>query len=236
MTKQGKRVRISGKGQPDQRIVGRSSARGYSGVGFGFPRFRAGSSAFRSGVVIERFSEKSQESTAPAQRPAFALWIATAGGVGYAPLAPGTAGAAVGVAVFLALRPLSPALLGLTLLALFALGVWAADAAGAYFGEEDDGRIVVDEVAGQFLSLTPLCWVSSAFSSFGSGLLWVVTGFVLFRVLDIRKPGPVRWAERRGRGGFGVMLDDMVAGALAAAGLWLLLRLFSAGIAAEFVG
>jgi len=102
------------------------------------------------------------------------------------------------------------------------LGVWAADATERIYGKKDDGRIVIDEVAGQLLTLAPaLAWARE--DAFFPAL---VTGFVLFRLFDITKPGPVRWAERGLPGGLGVMADDVVAGVLAAAllaaGLWAL--------------
>jgi phosphatidylglycerophosphatase A len=107
----------------------------------------------------------------------------------------------------------TPALLALTWGALLALGIWAADQAEGAFGRADDGRIVVDEVAGQLLALAPLLAAPPAARTSFSAL---VTGFVAFRLFDIWKPGPVRWAERRFSGGTGVMADDVVAGALAA--------------------
>jgi phosphatidylglycerophosphatase A len=100
-------------------------------------------------------------------------------------------------------------LFALSWLALLALGVWAADRAERIYGE-DDGRIVIDEVLGQLLTLAPLLWWG------GASLAGLVTGFVTFRVLDIWKPGPVAWAERRFEGGAGVVADDVVAGALGA--------------------
>jgi phosphatidylglycerophosphatase A len=163
------------------------------------------------------------------------IGIATVGGVGFLPGAPGSFGAALAVLIFVLFSPWHPALLGLSWVALLALGVWAADGAEAAFGREDDGRIVIDEVVGQLLALAPLAalvhgcggWPISA-AAFGG---WLVTGFVLFRCFDIAKPGPVRWAERRFRGGVGVMMDDVVAGALAAAGLAaLLLAAHAAGL------
>ena len=125
-------------------------------------------------------------------------------------MAPGTAGAAVGVALGLVLLGLGPWLHALATLALLSLGIRAADAAERWYGGKDDGRIVVDEVVGQLVALFPLALP-------GLGAPWpaVVTGFVAFRVFDVWKPGPVRRAERLG-GGAGVMLDDVVAGALAA--------------------
>ena len=140
--------------------------------------------------------------------------LATAGGVGYAPIAPGTFGSALGVALFVPLSGLHPLLFALTTATLLALGTWAADRAEVFFGKKDDGRIVIDEVVGQLLTLSPLLF----FTNPGGGHLLALlgTGFLLFRLFDIWKPGPVSWAERRFAGGAGVMLDDVVAGALAA--------------------
>ena len=90
------------------------------------------------------------------------------------------------------------------------VGTWASDQAGRFYGVEDDGRIVIDEVVGQLIALAPL-----ALPGVGWSWLAVVTGFVAFRVFDVWKPGPVRRAERLA-GGAGVMLDDVVAGAFAA--------------------
>ena len=105
--------------------------------------------------------------------------------------------------------PVGSGLFALSWLALLALGVWAADRAERIYGE-DDGRIVIDEVLGQLLTLAPLLVWGPA------SLLGLVTGFVTFRVLDVWKPGPVGWAERHFEGGAGVVADDVVAGALGA--------------------
>jgi phosphatidylglycerophosphatase A len=138
--------------------------------------------------------------------------IATGLGAGFAPFAPGTFGAALALPIFVLASPW-PALLALTWGALLALGIWAADQAEAAFGRADDGRIVIDEVVGQLLALAPLLALpASPRTNFPA----LVTGFVAFRLFDVWKPGPVRWAERRFSGGMGVMLDDVVAGALAA--------------------
>jgi len=138
------------------------------------------------------------------------LCVATAAGAGLAPVAPGTAGAAVGVVLCIPLVGLGPWLYALAALGLLSLGVRAADAAERWYDGKDDGRIVIDEVVGQLIALAPLALP-------GIGWSWpaVVTGFVAFRVFDVWKPGPVRRAERLA-GGAGVMLDDVVAGAFAA--------------------
>jgi phosphatidylglycerophosphatase A len=111
--------------------------------------------------------------------------------------------------IFVLFSPVGPALFLLSWAALLALGVWAADRAEQVYGE-DDGRIVIDEVLGQLLTLAPFLFLG------GASVAGLVTGFVTFRLLDIWKPGPVGWAERHFEGGLGVVADDVVAGALAA--------------------
>jgi phosphatidylglycerophosphatase A len=141
-----------------------------------------------------------------------AIVLATGLGAGYGPIAPGTWGSAVGVALALPLAAGGAALYAAALPLLLAAGIWAADEAERRFGSEDDGRIVIDEVVGQLIALTPLLGDPAALRS----PFWLVTAFVTFRVFDVWKPGPARWAERRFSGGTGVMLDDVVAGGFAA--------------------
>ncbi|MDJ0867121.1 MAG: phosphatidylglycerophosphatase A [Myxococcota bacterium] len=141
-----------------------------------------------------------------------ALAVASGGGSGYLPVAPGTWGSAVGALLFWPLAALPVWLYALTTAAITALGIWAADEAERLYARKDDGRIVIDEIAGQLVTLSPLLLLGKSHA-----WPWVVTGFVAFRVFDIWKPGPVRAAERGFRGGAGVVLDDVVAGVLAAA-------------------
>jgi phosphatidylglycerophosphatase A len=136
-----------------------------------------------------------------------ALAIATVGGAGYAPLAPGTVGSAL-AALGLWLAPPSRAGRAVFLVAVAALGVWAAGRAERALGRTDPGAIVVDEVAGMTLAVL-------LFPPTGSV---VVSGFVLFRVFDIWKPFPADRAQRL-PGGLGVMADDLVAGLYALAAL-----------------
>jgi phosphatidylglycerophosphatase A len=142
-----------------------------------------------------------------------AIALATGLGVGFAPFAPGTFGSALAIPIFVLL---SQSFAGLVLAwgVLVASGIWAAGEAERAFGHGDDGRIVIDEVAGQLLALAPLFALPR---DARTNLFAVVTAFVAFRLFDIAKPGPVRMAERRFSGGLGVMADDLVAGALAAA-------------------
>jgi phosphatidylglycerophosphatase A len=143
--------------------------------------------------------------------PRAAIFLATGAGAGYGPVAPGTWGSAVGVVLYLPLSAAGPAGYAVACLGLLAAGIWAAEQAERAFGK-DDGRIVIDEVVGQLLTLSPLLADPDRLRS----PFWLVTGFVAFRLFDVWKPGPARWAERRFSGGLGVMLDDVVAAALAA--------------------
>lgn len=122
-------------------------------------------------------------------------------------------GSAAGVLLFLATHGLGLVVHLALGVGMTALGIWASGASEVVFGRSDDGRIVIDEVVGQWIALTPLLALSRSGAPF---LLAVVTAFVAFRVFDIWKPGPVRWAERRFSAGVGVMADDCIAGVLAA--------------------
>ena len=133
-----------------------------------------------------------------------ARFIAAGFGSGYAPVAAGTAGSIAAVLIGWALLLWSPwALLAAAVLATFG-GWWAVAAARI---EGDPGWVVIDEFAGQFIALLGVAAATPA---------WVLAAFVLFRVFDITKLGPVGWAERR-HGALGVMADDVVAGVIAAA-------------------
>ena len=180
-------------------------------IGFPPPGRPELSSAVPSGALIE-----TQRERRPAQPRTFvAIALATGLGAGFAPFAPGTFGALLAIPIFVLL---SHSFWGLTLAlgALMAAGIWAASEAERFFGREDDGRIVIDEVVGQLLALTPLFALPLESRT---NVFAVVTAFVAFRGFDIAKPGPVRWAERRFEGGLGVMADDGVAGVLAAVGV-----------------
>ncbi len=136
--------------------------------------------------------------------------VATLGGIGLVRPAPGTW--ASGLLLPLAwLGPL-PCLALAAVLA--AAGFWAVGRLVREGSERDPGWVVVDEGAGQLLVLATV--------PAGAPWLWVVLAFLLFRIFDILKLGPVGWADRR-KGTFWVMLDDMLAGAMAA-GAMLALR------------
>lgn len=145
-------------------------------------------------------------------------WIASGLGSGFAPFAPGTAGSAAALLPWLLLRELPAAWYLASILAAFALGVWAAHVVVRRLGIEDPGVIVWDEFVGQWIALVPLlAWPAT--------WPWVLAAFLLFRIFDVVKPWPVSWADRRVRGGLGVMLDDAFAGIYAALVLTLALYL-----------
>ena len=134
-------------------------------------------------------------------------FIASGFGCGYAPVAPGTFGSLGGLAIGAAILWFVPGLLPLAAILAVLLGVWATQHIG---GDDDPGWITIDEIAGQLIALLPLGRPSLA------GLL---LAFGLFRLFDIWKPGLVGWADRQ-HGAFGVMADDVIAGAMAAGLLW----------------
>jgi phosphatidylglycerophosphatase A len=129
-------------------------------------------------------------------------WIATALGAGLSPKAPGTAGSLVALLPWwLLLRGLPVGWYLVVLATGFVLGVWACGVSDRRLGMHDQGALVWDEVIGVWITLlaAPAAW------------WWMVVGFILFRLFDIWKPWPVRWADRRIGGGLGVMLDDVLA-------------------------
>jgi phosphatidylglycerophosphatase A len=136
---------------------------------------------------------------------ALALALGTGFGAGFSPIAPGTAGSALGAALYFLLAPAGPAALVAAVAMLLPIGTWAAGICGRRYGAHDHGRIVVDEVAGQLIAL----------ASFPASPGWLVAGFLSFRFFDIVKPFPARQIDRTWRTAGGVMADDVVAGVYA---------------------
>ena len=91
---------------------------------------------------------------------------------------------------------------------VLAVGVWAADVYAKEIGDDDPGAVVIDEVAGQWLTLALAAPLDA---------LFYAAGFLLFRVFDILKPWPVNWADDQLKGGLGIMADDIIAAGYAAA-------------------
>lgn len=137
--------------------------------------------------------------------------------IGYLRPAPGTWGSLAGAIVFVLVlhTPLfQPVWLFMALMSglIIGLGVWTADTYGRATGRTDAPEVVIDEVAGQWLALMPLLFLSSPLPGWAETLL----AFGLFRLFDILKPGPIGWLDKNIKGGLGVMLDDMAAGLAAA--------------------
>ena len=132
----------------------------------------------------------------------FILILATGFGVGFSPIAPGTLGTLVAIPIYYFLSNISSPIYELTLIGFFFLSVWISENAEISFGKKDDQRIVIDEIMG-FLITT--LWVPKT-------ILFIIIGFFLFRFFDIVKPYPIRRLEKKLKGGYGVVLDDVVAG------------------------
>jgi phosphatidylglycerophosphatase A len=167
---------------------------------------------------------------ASARKPWLSFFLATAGGVGYLPAAPGTWGSLVGVLLYAILRnPLGSGLGlhfhtnysmvfsllligGAIAVVIGMIGVTASSRVARFVGRKDPQFVVIDEVSGQFLTyllaLAPLNWK------------YLLLGFILFRGFDTWKPFPARQAESL-PGGWGIMADDWMAGIYAAIGIWI---------------
>ena len=131
--------------------------------------------------------------------------LAAGFGSGLSAKAPGTAGTVVGVAVYLLLSELAVASYIGVCVVLFTAGVWICERAADDLNEHDHPSIVYDEIVGYLITMIaiPAQWP------------WILAGFTLFRVFDIIKPWPISVLDRRVKGGFGIMIDDLAAALLA---------------------
>lgn len=127
-------------------------------------------------------------------------------GAGLSPRAPGTVGTVLAVLIYLLLPPMPPLYYAGLLVLSFGFGIWLCGKTAEDLGVHDHGGIVWDEFVGY--------WITMFMAP--SGLSWVLLGFVLFRLLDIFKPWPIKWADKELSGGLGIMLDDVLAGIMAA--------------------
>jgi phosphatidylglycerophosphatase A len=145
-----------------------------------------------------------------------AVFVCTFGGVGYSPIAPGTAGSAAGLVVYGALRlgVASPFAEAILIAAVVAAGIWSGTIAERHFGTTDPGPGVIDEVAGMLVTLYLL----------PAGWFMAIAGFFLFRVLDVLKPFPAQRLERL-HGGLGMMADDLMVAVYGNVALHVAMRL-----------
>ncbi len=133
-------------------------------------------------------------------------WLAFGFGAGFSPKGPGTAGSLVALLPYLLIIHLSNWFyLAVVLLALIA-GIWICGRTAEDLGVHDHGGIVWDEFVGMWIALFLV----------PASLVWIACAFLLFRLLDILKPWPINWADKKVEGGLGIMLDDVLAGIMAA--------------------
>lgn len=126
-------------------------------------------------------------------------------GSGLSPFAPGTAGTLLAVLLYIPLATLSMWSYIIVLVVGSVLGIYLCGETSKKLGGHDDPAIVWDEFLGY--------WVTMLFAP--AGWIWIVVGFVLFRLFDIWKPWPISVIDHKVKGGFGIMLDDLVAGVYA---------------------
>jgi phosphatidylglycerophosphatase A len=144
------------------------------------------------------------------------LTLATGFGTGYFPIAPGTWGTALAAPlVYLAGLLFYPYLYIVVTILIFFVGVWASFIGERHFEDKDPGKVNIDEIAGFFVAmfLVPINWKS------------ILLGFLVFRIMDIAKPPPVRAIEKLD-GGWGIMLDDIVAGLYSLIMIQLIINIF----------
>ena len=146
----------------------------------------------------------------------FILLLATGFRVGYSPVAPGTLGTLVAVLIYYFLSEVPSPIYEITLIGFFFLSVWISENAEIFFGKKDDQRIVIDEIMGFLITML---WVPKTTA-------FIIVGFLLFRFFDILKPFPVRHLEKKLKGGYGVVLDDVMAGVYANIILHLIGRIY----------
>ena len=142
-----------------------------------------------------------------------AVFLATGFYVGNIPFAPGTFGSLIGLPLCFLLAGIHLAAAIIAALLIIGLAIWIANAAAKTLKRKDPGCIVIDEIAGMVVTLIGLPF----------NLTTVVTGFILFRILDILKPFPIRILDKRVSGGLGIVADDVVAGIFANALMRILL-------------
>ncbi len=135
--------------------------------------------------------------------PKLSRWIGLGFGSGLTPIMPGTAGSLAAWLLFAlsGASQWSAITIGCVLVGSFALGCWASERVAVDLGVPDHGAIVWDEFVAMWLVLAFLP------ASFG----WQFWGFIVFRFFDMVKPPPIRWFDQRLKGGFGIMVDDIVA-------------------------
>ncbi len=132
-------------------------------------------------------------------------WLAFGFGSGLSPKAPGTVGTLMAVPLYLLMAKLPLWAYGSLLLLAMVIGVYLCDRTSRELGVHDHPGIVWDEFVGYWITMLAA----------PAGWLWVLIGFAWFRLFDVLKPWPIRWLDRHVHGGFGIMIDDVLAGVMA---------------------
>jgi len=147
----------------------------------------------------------------PERRKSVAYWWSVGFGAGLLRPAPGTWGSVLGVILGLAILQLDYPIWALSIGALLVtlISLWSIGAIESACGIHDAPEIVIDEIAGQWVAMIPLALMPFSWPA-------VTASFLLFRFFDILKPWPISWLDKHVGGGFGVMVDDLLAGAFAA--------------------
>lgn len=143
------------------------------------------------------------------------LLLAFGFGSGLAPRAPGTVGTLLAVVLYLPMAHLNLVAYSAVIVVAALVGVWICGSASKQLGVHDHGGIVWDEFVGFWITL----WAVPA------GWVWIVAGFALFRFFDVVKPWPIGLLDAKVDGGFGIMVDDMIAGVMACGVLHLVIML-----------
>ena len=147
----------------------------------------------------------------------FVLFFATGFGAGYSPFVPGTMGTLIAIPVYYFLSNIPSPIYEITLSGFLFLSIWFSEKAEVSFTKKDDRRIVIDEMMGFLITML---WLPKT-------IFTVMAGFFLFRFFDILKPFPIRNIEVRLKGGWGIVLDDVLAGVYANIILQIILYSFS---------
>ncbi|MFK8049195.1 MAG: phosphatidylglycerophosphatase A [Halioglobus sp.] len=152
---------------------------------------------------LESATDKDRSKPRPFSQPV--QFFAFGFGSGLSPWAPGTAGTLMAVPLYLLVSDLSLPMYSLFIAVMTLLGIWFCDVASRELGVHDHPGIVWDEFVGYWITLwaLPATWT------------WIIAGFVVFRIFDIIKPWPIGPLDKKVKGGFGIMVDDIVAGILA---------------------
>ena len=134
-------------------------------------------------------------------------------GTGLSPKAPGTVGTILGVVFYYFLQHLAWPYYLILIVALSLFGIWCCQATAKALEVHDHSGIVWDEIVGYLITMiiAPQGWE------------WILLGFVIFRILDVYKPWPIRWVDKNVHGGFGIMLDDILAGILG----WIIIQILA---------